>query len=130
MLRPVVRRFISLLIALVASTTIPAMAVLHGYAHHEAHEHGRQGPHDAVAGAVAAADESTDHAHPLVGVAPSGRGQQIAVTLAPPVTGLVAISGLNHTASLIVTSAPARASPERQPLQQPRAPPSFKVAVP
>ena len=123
MLRPVVRRFISLLVALVASMSVPGMAVLHGYAHHEAHEHGQHRSHDAVAGAVTAADESSDHAHPVVGVAPSGRGQQDAVTLAPPVTGLVVISGVNHTASLIVTAAPARASPERQPLRQPRAPP-------
>jgi len=126
-----------LLIAALVAFASPALALAHGYAHHEAHEaeeHQRQHSHGEGAGASRSSpgdlstelrtrDDAEEHGHPQISHA-------ICVRVAMPLfVAPAAPAGLPidivrfATASLRLTAAPPRAGPAHARPRQPRAPP-------
>ncbi len=137
MRRSLVSRITALVIATLVGFASPALALAHGYAHHEAGEHGEQdgghsgalGPeatdelHDGLPLSIQAAYESKDHAHPqLAHARPMRISAPLFVLSANPVAVPVGIVCVG-TAALLPTAAPARAGPADAPPRQPRAPP-------
>lgn len=133
----VLSRITALALATLVGFSAPGLALAHGHAHHEAgeqatvghaHEHAdatavpkEQGPEGRAL--VMGANAPDNHAHPQLTLALSTRFDA-PVYVAPPIpaTGLTE-SRSDETTSLLLTAAPARASPSDAPPRQPRAPP-------
>ena len=137
MRRSPVSRLAGLLMAMLAGLSAPGLALAHAYAHHEAHEnaeherehhrveHLGQGAasHDDLTASIRAEDHTRDHAHPQLFHAVSVRTDVVLFVAAGPAVSLPADIVIVDTASLLLTAAPARASPADAPPRQPRAPP-------
>lgn len=134
MRRSLVSRLAALAIAMLVGFASPALALAHGYAHHE---HGEQGNaprgalvseatdelHDGLSRSISVAYESKDHAHPqLAHALPARMGAPLFVLSTIPAAVPVSIVFVS-TAALLPTSAPTGAGPVDALPRQPRAPP-------
>lgn len=140
MRRSLVSRITAFAIATVVGFASPALALTHGYAHHEHQEHhehpepeGGHGDaivleasnelHHGLPGAIQPAFESKDHAHPqLAHALPARLSAPLFVLAAIPATVPASIVFVG-TAPVLPASAPARADPVDALPRQPRAPP-------
>ncbi len=129
-------RLASFLLAMVVGFSTPGLALAHGYAHHEAHEHSQQGrqhqhgdredptaaPHAELTPSAKAAGNSGDHDHPQLSLALSTRAD-VPLFVMPAGLILPAYIVIESQTSLLLTAAPPRAGPPDAPPRQPRAPP-------
>lgn len=137
MRRSLVSRLAALAIAMLVGFASPVSALAHGYAHHEASEHGEQDGvqsgamaseatdelHGGLSRPIHAAYESMGHAHPqLARALPARMSAPLFVLSAIPAAVPVSIVCVS-TAALPPTSAPPRACSVDALPRQPRAPP-------
>lgn len=132
MLQRPIRAFGALLAGLVMSLTAPVLAMAHGHAHHELHEHSAETHHGGVADELATVGEDAEHdGHGHAATDPrllSRLAQLIPALTAPSVTlnGFDALS----TAASVAPPVPSESPPDpvsTRP-QQPRAPPALLIS--
>ena len=137
MLRSPLPRVAGFLIAVLVSFASPALALAHGYAHHQAHEHeehsrqhfhgegvdASRSSHGQLSTELQAADTGEDHGHPQLSGAVSARVSIPVFRIIVPTTELPVAIVRVATVSLPLTAVLARASPSHARPRQPRAPP-------
>ena len=133
MLRRPIRAFGALLAGLVMSLTAPALAMAHGHAHHELHEHSAETHHGGVAVeklATLGEDAQHDgHGHATVDPRLLSRLAQLMPALTAPSVTLNGFDALS-TAASVAPPVPCESPPDpvsTRP-QQPRAPPALLIS--